>query len=174
MASLRFITTAIGWIADMSGQSLTIRTNRAREIAGAIKEGKQYRVEIKEYRKKRTLDQNALYWATLTELAKKLGVSNNYAHNMMLRRYGSVEDFDDFPGMMILPDTDEAQKKADEAETYHLKPTSEVKRGKDGRFYRTYLLLRGSSTYDTAEMTRLIDGLVDEAKQVGVELVWEE
>ena len=174
MASLRFITTAIGWIADMSGQSLTIRTNRAREIAGAVKEGKQYRVEIKEYRKKRTLDQNALYWATLTELAKKLGVSNNYAHNMMLRRYGSVEDFDDFPGMMILPDTDEAQKKADEAETYHLKPTSEVKRGKDGRFYRTYLLLRGSSTYDTAEMTRLIDGLVDEAKQVGVELVWEE
>ena len=174
MASLRFITTAIGWIADMSGQSLTIRTNRAREIAGAIKEGKQYRVEIKEYRKKRTLDQNALYWATLTELAKKLNVSNNYAHNMMLRRYGSVEDFDDFPGMMILPDTDETQKKVEESEDYHLKPTSEVRTGKDGKAYRTYLLLKGSHSMDTSEFSRLVDGLRDECRQVGVQMIYEE
>ena len=169
-----FVTNSFGWSMDGAGYSLTVRTDRAREIAGKLDPTKRYKVEIREYRKKRSLDQNAMYWSLLTKVAQKTGISNAFAHNQMLRRYGQVERFGDKAAIIVLPDTDEAQKKADEAETYHLKPTSEVKRGKDGRFYRTYLLLRGSSTYDTAEMTRLIDGLVDEAKQVGVELVWEE
>ena len=56
-----------------------------------------------------------------------------------------------------------------EADAYHIKPTSEVKLGRDGKMYRTYYLLRGSSTYDTEEMSRLIDGLVDECKDAGIE-----
>ena len=35
--------------------------------------------------------------------------------------------------------------------------------------YRTYIMLRGSSSYDTKEMARLIDGLVSECKEVGIE-----
>ena len=69
----------------------------------------------------------------------------------------------------VLPDTDEAQKAIDEAETYHLKPTSQVKPGKGGKMYRTYMMLRGSSDYDTKEMSRLIDGLVSECKEAGIE-----
>ena len=170
---LRVKTDSIAWGLDEGGYYLKIRTSLARQIVEAIKAGAMYVVEIKRHHKKRTLDQNALYWATLTELAKKLNVSNNYAHNMMLRRYGSVEDFDDFPGMMILPDTDETQKKVEESEDYHLKPTSEVRTGKDGKAYRTYLLLKGSHSMDTSEMTRLIDGLRDECRQVGVEMIWD-
>lgn len=74
---------------------------------------------------------------------------------------------------LVLPDTEEAAQRADEAESYHIKPTSQVKVGTDGNTYRTYILLRGSSTYDTAEMTRLIDGVMDEAKQMGLTLIWE-
>ena len=39
----------------------------------------------------------------------------------------------------------------------------------DGKAYRVYLLLRGSHTYNTAEMSSLIDGTVQDAKEQGIE-----
>ena len=135
---------------------------------------KVYAIEIKEKKKKRSLDQNAMYWAVLTQVAKKLNISNPRCHNLMLRRYGVPERYGDQAVYVVLPDTDEAAERAAEAETYHLKPTSQVKAGKDGNNYRTYLLLRGSSTYDSGEMSRLVNGLLDEAKELGIEMIWEE
>ena len=35
--------------------------------------------------------------------------------------------------------------------------------------YRTYFLLRGSSTYDTAEMSALLDGVIEDCKSCGIE-----
>lgn len=35
--------------------------------------------------------------------------------------------------------------------------------------YRVYLLLRGSHTYNTQEMSRLIDGTIQDAKEQGIE-----
>ena len=34
--------------------------------------------------------------------------------------------------------------------------------------YRTYIMLRGSSTYNTEEMARLIDGLITDCKCAGI------
>lgn len=117
-------------MADGAGYSLTVRSDRAREIAQSLEQGKRYKVEIREYRKKRSLDQNAMYWSILTQVARNLDISNPRCHNLMLRRYGEVERFGDKLAMIVLPDTDEAAQKADEAETYHLKPTNEVRTGK--------------------------------------------
>ena len=39
----------------------------------------------------------------------------------------------------------------------------------DGKAYRVYLLLRGSHTYNTEEMSILIDGTVQDAKEQGIE-----
>lgn len=169
---IRLVTDSFGWIADASGERLTLRTNRAREIAETADKDKRYRVEIKEYRPRRSLDQNAMYWSILGQVAKALNISNSKAHNLMLRRYGQPERYGDQSVFVVLPDTEQAAEQAYEAETYHVKPTSQTKVGKDGNVYRTYLLLRGSSTYDTAEMTRLIDGLMDEARQMGIESEW--
>ena len=164
-------TDSFSWNADAAGLNLLVRTPQARQIVDACKEGKTYTVEIKEYRKKRSLNQNALYWQILTQFAEALNMSNARAHNLMLRRYGQLERYGDKLVYIVLPDTEDAEKKADEAESYHLKPTSQVKEGKDGISYRTYLLIRGSSTYDTKEMTRLLDGLLDECKQAELEVL---
>ena len=159
---------------DEGGYFLKIRTSLARQITEAIKAGVLYVVEIKRHRKRRSLDQNAMYWSILGQIAAALGISNSKAHNLMLRRYGVPERYGEQSVYVVLPETEEAAKQADEAESYHVRPTSQVKTGKDGQSYRTYILLRGSSTYDTAEMTRLIDGAMDEAKQMGLKLLWEE
>jgi hypothetical protein len=126
-------------------------------------------IKIGKFRKKRSLDANAYYWLLVGKLAKVLKISMPHCHNLMLRRYGTLEEFDGRPVYIIIQDTDEASSKADETETYHIKPTAQVKEGNDGLMYRTYLLLKGSHDYDTAEMSDLIEGLVDECKNVGIE-----
>lgn len=166
-------TDSLTWSADAAGMSLSLRTPLARQIVDAVKQGKTYTVEIKEYRKKRSLNQNDMYWSVLTSFAEALNISNARAHNLLLRRYGQLERYEDKPVYVVLPDTEDAEKRADEAESYHLKPTSQVKEGKDGQMYRTYMLLRGSSTYNTKEMTRLLDGLLDECKEVGIAVMTE-
>ena len=37
--------------------------------------------------------------------------------------------------------------------------------------YRTYVMYRGSHDYDTREMSELINGLVSECKEVGIETI---
>ena len=132
---------------------------------------KKLTVEIKQYREKRSLDANAYYWQLLTQLADALNISKPAAHNRMLRQYGQLMIIDGQAVYTVLPDTEEAEKAINAAETYHLKPTSQVKQGKGGKMYRTYMMLRGSSDYDTKEMSVLINGLVEECKEQGVETI---
>lgn len=126
-------------------------------------------VKLSKTQRKRSLDANAYYWLLLGKLSKALKVSSSYCHNLMLRRYGVLEEFDGKVVYLVIPDTEEATKTADEAETYHIKPTSNVREGKDGNMYRTYLMLKGSHKYTREEFSRLVEGLVDECKNVGIE-----
>lgn len=142
---------------------------RLQEMIEGLRAADSLTIKIGKFRKKRSLDANAYYWLLVGKLAKVLKISMPHCHNLMLRRYGTLEEFDGRPVYIIIQDTDEASSKADEAETYHIKPTAQVKEGNDGLMYRTYLLLKGSHDYDTAEMSDLIEGLVDECKNVGIE-----
>ena len=125
-------------------------------------------LEIKKYKAKRSLDANAYYWVLLTKLARVLGMTNAEAHNMMLCWYGQLELFDEKAVCMTIPDTEESEKKVKNSSEYHLRPTSQVREGNDGVMYRTYKLLRGSSTYNTEEMARLISGLIEQCKEAGI------
>ena len=55
-----------------------------------------------------------------------------------------------------------------------MRPTSHTKDGKDGRKWRAYRLIKGSSKYDTKEFSTLLDGAVSEAKEMGLETLPEE
>lgn len=139
-----------------------------REEYDKLKDKEKLRIRIVQYRKKRSLDANAYYWTLLTKFADVIGLSNPEAHNMMLRGYGQSEIFDGKAVYVTIPDTEEAEKKVNNAIDYHLAPTSQVRMGNDDVLYRTYRLLRGSRTYDTKEMSRLIDGLITCCKEAGI------
>lgn len=171
---MEFTGRAAGVTTDyLTGEmSLILKVNEAAVIKDGydkIKSADKLSVKIAKYREKRSLDANAYYWQLLSKVAEAMDVSKPFAHNYFLRRYGQIEVFDGQAVYVVIPDTEEAEKKIFEEETYHLKPTSQVKVGKDGRLYRTYMMLRGSSSYDTKEMSKLIDGLVSEAKENGIE-----
>lgn len=131
--------------------------------------GRDLRVTLVEWREKRSLDANAYYWVLVGKMADALKVSSPRMHNLLLRRYGAVEQYGGQNCYVVIPDTDEAAERVLEAETYHLRPTSQVKEGTDGTMWRTYQMLKGSHLYDTKEMSRLIDGIVSECKEMGIE-----
>ncbi|MGN0416959.1 hypothetical protein [Anaerostipes faecalis] len=133
-----------------------------------LKDKDMLRIRIVQYRKKRSIDANAYYWTLLTKFSDVIGISNQEAHNMMLRGYGQPEIFDEKMVYVTIPDTEDAEKKVNNATDYHLCPTSQIRAGNDGVMYRTYRLLRGSRTYNTKEMSRLIDGLITCCKEAGI------
>ena len=114
------------------------------KVTQKLKECPKINIKLSEYKEGRSLNANAYYWLLVGKLAKAMNISTSFCHNVMLRRYGVLEMVDETPVYLLFPDTDEATKKVDEAETYHVKPTSNVREGKDGKMYRTYMLLKGS------------------------------
>ena len=134
-----------------------------------IKDAEKLTITAVKFRQKRSLDANAYYWQLITKLAEAMHVSKGCMHNMILRKYGQREYIEGKLVTLSLPDTDKAEKTALEAETYHIGPTSQVRKGKDGTMYRTYVMYRGSHDYDTREMSELINGLVSECKESGIE-----
>lgn len=125
-------------------------------------------LKIAKYRAKRSLDANAYYWVLVTKLAKVLKTSNNELHNRMLCEYGQPWIVSDSLHRAMLPDTDEVAEKVARSAEYHLRPTTQVTRLADGKDYRTYITMRGSSTYNTEEMARLIEGLISDCKSAGM------
>lgn len=89
-------------------------------------------------------------------------------HNEMLRRHPRIAYKGDNPIYELVPDTKEAEKEVDEDTMAHLLPTS-VTQEMNGVKYRFYFRLRGSHEYDTKEMAILIDDIIAEAKEQGIE-----
>ena len=131
--------------------------------------GKDKLFDVKEHREKRSVSQNSYYWTLLSKLARKLHMSNARVHNMLLRDVAPPFEIGGQVAMQPIPDTEEAEQQVLEAETYHLRPTSGIIETKDGKRCRWYVVLRGSSTFNTEEMSALLDKLIEDCKAQGIE-----
>ena len=150
-------------------QSISVEVNEdVRDAFQELKDCEKLDIQIKKHREKRSLDANAYYWVLITKFAKKLELSNPEAHNMCLIRYGYPVILSGKSAFTTIPDTEEAENKVKNSTEYHLQPTSQVREGVDGVMYRTYRLLRGSRTYNTEEMSRLISGLITMCKEAQI------
>lgn len=123
---------------------------------------KELAIDVKEYRQKRSLNANAYFHTLVDKIAAVQGVSHEEIHNRLIAEYGCVDkDLNN----LILDD----QIPWERIKTLHLRPTPATKVLDNGKLYRVYIVMRGSHTYDTKEMSRLIDGTVYEAKELGIE-----
>lgn len=125
--------------------------------------------DVVEHKEKRSLSQNSYYWVLVGKVADKLRISKSRLHNDMLRHYGQRMIVDDKPVIVYIPDTEESENTAMESDTVHLKQTSSVLEGSNGITYRAYVMMRGSHDYSSSEMAVLVSGIVEEAKQLGIE-----
>lgn len=124
-------------------------------------QNKNLDVVAKPHREKRSLNANAYFHVLSGKIAEKLGTSLTHEKNRMIREYGQYEVID---GMIpTLTAKEKYEDKMLDIEGVHLKvverPGDTVKMA----------VMRGSHTYNTAEMSRLIDATVEEAKELGIE-----
>lgn len=125
--------------------------------------------DISKHKEKRSLNSNGYYWQLLEKIAVKTHTSKAELHNINLRHLGLVELVGDKPVYILLPDTEKAERDTLLASTYHLAPRRETKMGTDGKNYRWYVMLRGSSDMNVQEMSALVDFAVQDAKALGIE-----
>lgn len=151
----------------MSGsQSLKITVNEdIREQFDKLRDCEKLAVKIVRYRKKRSLDANAYFHVLAGKIAEAVNSSKPSVKNSLLSKYGQYEIQDDsIVHLIIREDID-----VSEMEEIHLAATSAVRTLDDGKLYRVYRVIRGSHTYDSYEMSKLIEGTVSEAKDLGIE-----
>ena len=112
-------------------------------------------IEVKKHRVKRSLNANNYMWSLINEIANVLRISREEVYLMMLKRYGQSEIISALSNINL----------SGFFKYYDIAGTSKLN-GKDFTHYKVY---KGSSEYDTREMSILIDGVVSECKELGIE-----
>ena len=102
--------------------------------------------EVKEYKKKRNNNQNSRYWKLINELSLKLRISVEKLHFEMLKNY--------------------SQRYEIRGIEYYEKKSKIVKDGKEFYVYHVYT---PSHELKTDEFAILLDGLIQECKQQGID-----
>lgn len=118
-------------------------------------------VEIKKYREKRSLDQNALAWVFIDKLAEKIGAPPDEVYRHEIKQIGGVSET-----VCVL---DKAADKLVETWKMNGLGWSAEKMPSKIEGCANVVLYFGSSTYDTAQMTRLIDVILQDCKAVGID-----
>ena len=118
-----------------------------------LDESKEY--EVKEYKHKRSLNANAYYWVLINKIADALNQSKEFVHMCMLKQYGQryvvcVPYDTPIESLVKYYEQDGVRKQGD-------------------RLFKTYNVYLPSSEMNTYEMSKLIDGTVEEAQSMGIE-----
>ena len=131
--------------------------NVAEKLRTQVLKGKLLDVDIKPHRRRRSLDANAYMWVLLQKMAEVLGTTKDALYLEMLDRYGV------FTHIVAKPEVVERVKQ-EWRTVRELGPITI--NGKTGIQLQCYF---GSSSYSSSEMATLIDGVVSECKELGIE-----
>lgn len=127
------------------------------KLQAILDKGKRLWMEIKQHRQKRSLDANGMLWALLAEMAAVLNTTKDDLYLVMLERYGV------FTHIVVKPSVVDRVK----AEWRTVRELGEITvNGQTGIQLQCYF---GSSTYDQKEFSILLDGVISEAQEIGID-----
>lgn len=122
--------------------------------------GIEVEISIKPYHKRRSLDANALAWVLIDKLAQRLRISKAEVYRQTIRDIGGVSF------TVCVPEKAVASL-CDKWETNGLGWQAEAFASKiEG--CRNVTLYYGSSTYDSEQMSQLIDHLMQDCEALGI------
>lgn len=126
--------------------------------------GTKLRVVAKKNRNKRSLDANAYCWLLISNIADIVGGDKELIYQECLRKYGQpLVDNGHVQMMSVVAEAD--------VNSYGIYTKYAGNGWVHGKEFAHYIILRGSSTYDTKEMSIFIDGIVEDAKELGIDTV---
>ena len=134
---------------------------RHAEMLKGLDKSKEYSLEIKEVKSKRTIQQNRYMWLLLHEIDVAMNgkpTDEMDAYIMCLELANAKFDY-----IGCLPEAEQALKENFRAVKFIKKIDLN---GKEGNMYKVFI---GSSKMDVKEMNLLIDTILDVAEQLGIE-----
>lgn len=111
--------------------------------------------DIVEHKEKRSLNANAYAWSLIGKIADAMKLPKDEVYLQMLTDYGQS----------ILVPLLKGQNPSGFFKYYELYQTGSIN-GTEADWYK---VIKGSSEYDTKEMSVFIDGIVQEAEQLGID-----
>lgn len=121
---------------------------------------KKYKLNIKLFKNKRSLNANAYCWKLCTEIGNILRLSKEEVYLNMLKNYGQSE----IVSVLSTIDVTGYFK-------YYEVAGKSLLNNKEFTHYKVF---KGSSEYDTREMSILIDGIVQECTNLEIPTITEE
>ena len=117
-------------------------------------------ITAKKHCKKRSLDANAYAWILMSKIAEKQHISKEEVYEDMLREYGTL--YCDDEGYITITVKANVNMTRIEGHWRYYKGNSE---------WKSYIKIKGSSKYDSGEMSRFIEGIVYVCKEEGIEVI---
>ena len=118
-------------------------------------------VEVKKYRPQRSIDANAYMWVLCDKIAQKVNATKESVYREILRRVGVFT--------VIAAQEDKAEAVINGWEGRGIGWVAEVMDGCKIDGCARIMLYYGSSTYNTEEFSRLLDEIISEAKELGID-----
>lgn len=152
----------VRWYADSDGEWVCFRTNDAKYIVELCESGKQYDFDVREHRVKRSLDANAYCWTLIGKLAIEMGINAEDLYRNYIREVGVYE---------MIPVRSDRLKAWEDIWCNGHTGRMIIDRGacRTIEGYHAVASYLGSSDYDTKQMSRLIDNIVQDCKACGIE-----
>lgn len=147
---------------EINGNDLILHTTHEEALRFAVKNDpfKAGEFEIKRVRKKRSLTSNAYMWALCSEIADAVGISKEEVYRRNIREGGEYTP---------LPIKAEAVEEFSRIWAAHgIGWFVDVIDDSKLKGYKLVFAYHGSSTYDTKQMSKLIDRVKADAEAVGV------
>ena len=138
--------------------TITLSVNEeaaAKDLYDELHEVEKLSFKIDKYREKRSLNANNYAWKIMTEIANVVRSSKDEVYLEMLKRYGQSEIISVLAHIPI----GEYVKYCEEAGESTL----------NGKLFKHYKVYKGSSEFDSREMSIFLDGVVSEAKEMGIQ-----
>ena len=129
--------------------------NDFESLVDEMKDKDKLSIEVKQFRQHRSLNANAYAWLLIGRIADILRAGKDEIYLKLLKRYGQSELISVLSHVPI----------GNYIKYYEEAGESKLN-GKDFTHYRVY---KGSSEFDSREMSIFIDGVVSEAKELGIQ-----
>jgi hypothetical protein len=124
-------------------------------LVDEMREKDKLSIEVKEYRQHRSLNANAYAWLLIGKIADAMRSDKDGIYLYCLKRYGQSELISVLSHVPI---------------GNYIKYYEEAGESKlNGKMFTHYRVYKGSSEFDTREMSIFIDGVVSEAKELGIQ-----
>lgn len=129
--------------------------NDFKQLVDDLKDKEKLSLDIKQYREKRSLNANNYAWKLLTEIANVVRASKEEIYLLMLKRYGQSEIISVLAHIPL----------GGYVKYYEEAGESTL----NGKLFKHYKVYKGSSEFDSREMSIFLDGVVSEAKSIGIQ-----